>query len=101
MSLMLRITVALTLVLYTAFVLVVVKECAFLRPWIGMVWRDYQNPALLFSVLFLFNSGVAIYQLMRRLMLPDTGDKLAYIENQLRGRASISRELTERILEDR
>lgn len=101
MSLMLRVTVALTLALYTAFVLVVVKECAFLRPLIGMVWRDYQSPALLFSVLFLFNSGVAIYQLMRRLMLPDTGDKLAYIENQLRGRASISRELTERILEDR
>jgi hypothetical protein len=97
---MLRATVVLTLALYAGFVLVVVKECAFLRPMIGMVWRDYQSPALLFSALFLFNSGVAIYQLMRRLMLPDTGDKLAYIETQLRGRASISRELTEKILED-
>ena len=101
MSLMLRVTVALTFGLYAAFAVAVVKECAFLRPLIGMVWRDYQSAALLFSVLFLFNSGVAIYQLMRRLMLPDTGDKLAYIENQLRGRASISRELTDRILEDR
>ena len=78
-----------------------VKECAFLRPLIGMIWRDYQSPALLFSVLFLFNIGVAIYQLLRRVTLADTGDKLAYIENQLRGRASISHELTDRILEDR
>jgi hypothetical protein len=98
---MLRITIALTFALYAAFVLVVVKECAFLRPLIGMIWQGYQMPALVFSVLFLFNNGVAIYQLMRRLMLPDTGDKLAYIENQLRGRASISRELTDRILEHR
>ena len=101
MSLMLRITVALTFALYAAFVLVVVKECAFLRPLIGMIWQGYQMPALAFSVLFLFNSGVAIYQLLRRLTLSDTGDKLAYIENRLRGRASISRELTDRILEDR
>ena len=72
-----------------------------MRPWIGMVWREYETQALLFSALFLFNSGVAIYQLVRRLTLADTGDKLAYIENQLRGRASISRELTDRILEDR
>jgi len=98
---MLRMTVILTLALYTAFVLALVKECAFLRPLIGIVWRDYQDAALLFSVLFLLNSGVAIYQLLRRLTLADTGDKLAYIENQLRGRASISRELTDRILEDR
>jgi len=101
MSLMLRITVAFTLALYAALVLVVVKECAFLRPLIGMIWQDYQMPALVFSVMFLFNSGVAIYQLLRRLTLADTGDKLAYIEHQLRGRASISRELTDRILEDR
>lgn len=101
MSLMLRVTVALTFALYAAFVLVVVKECAFLRPLIGVIWQDYQKPALVFSALFLFNSGVAIYQFLRRLTLADTGDKLAYIENQLRGRASISHELTERILEDR
>ena len=97
---MLRVTVALTCALYAAFVLVMVKECAFLRPLIGMIWRDYQRPALLFSALFLFNSGVAIYQLLRRIRLPDTGDKLAFIENQLRGQVTISRELTERILED-
>jgi hypothetical protein len=98
---MLRITIALTLALYAAFVLVVVKECAFLRPLVGMVWRDYQSQALWFSMLFLLNSGIAIYQLLRRLTLADTGDKLAYIENQLRGQGSISRELTDRILEDR
>ena len=97
---MLRATLAVTFALYAAFVLVVAKECAFLRPLIAVIWRDYQRPALLFSALLLFNSGVAIYQLLRRLTLADTGDKLAYIENQLRGRASISRELTDRILED-
>ena len=101
MSSMLRATIVLTFALYLAFALVVMKECTFLRPLIGMVWRDYQSQALLFSVLFLFNSGVTIYQALRRLTLADTGDKLAYIENQLRGRASISRELTDRILEDR
>jgi hypothetical protein len=98
---MLRATLAITFALYTALVFVVAKECAFLRPLIGMIWRDYQRPALLFSALFLFNGGAAIYQLLRRFRLTDTGDKLAFIENQLRGQATISRELTERILEDR
>jgi hypothetical protein len=98
---MLRVTVALTFALYTAFVLVMVKECAFLRPLIGTIWRDYQEPVLLFSALFVFNGGAAIHQLVRRLMLADTGDKLAYLEKQLRGRSSISKELTERILEER
>jgi hypothetical protein len=97
---MLRVTVALTFALYVAFVLLMVEECAFLRPLIGMVWRDYQTPALWFSALLLFNCGVAIYQIVRRLMLADTGDKLTFIENQLRGQATISRELTDRLLED-
>ena len=97
---MLRVTVAVTIALYAVFVLVLVKECAFLRPLIGMIWRDYQRPAVVFSALLLFNSGVAIYQLLRRLTLADIGDKLAFIENQLRGQSTISRELTKRLLED-
>jgi len=98
---MLRATLVLTCTLYIGFVSVVANECAFLRPVIGTIWRDYQTPVLLFSALFLFNSGAAIHQLLRRLMLADTGDKLAYLEKQLRGRSSISKELTERILEER
>jgi hypothetical protein len=98
---MLRVTVVLTLGFYAAFVLFLVKECAFLRPLIGLIWQDYQRPAAVFSALLLFNSGVAIYQLLRRLTLADTGDKLAFIQNQLHGQATISRELTERLLEDR
>lgn len=98
---MFRATLVLTFALYVSFAFLVANECAFLRPLIGVILRDYQRPVLLFSVLFLFNSGVAIYQLLRRLMLADTGDKLAYLERQLRGRSSISKELTERILEER
>ncbi len=98
---MLRVAVVVTFALYAAFVLVVMKECAFLRPLIGVIWQDYQTPALLFSALVLLNCGIAVYQLLRRLTLADTGEKLAYIEHQLRGRATISHELTERILEDR
>jgi Na+-transporting NADH:ubiquinone oxidoreductase subunit NqrE len=98
---LLRATIVVTVVLWTIFMVVVVRDCAFLRPVMGAIWRDYQTPALLFFLLFLVNAGAAVYGVLRRILLADTGDKLAYIERQLRGRGTISKELTERILNDR
>jgi hypothetical protein len=45
------------------------------------------------------NVFAGCYVFFRRLSLKDTGDKLAHLEKQLRGRLTISEELTERILE--
>jgi hypothetical protein len=98
---MFRATLAVTSLIYVAFVLVLVRECVFLRPLIPMIWRDYEQPALLFSALFVFNSAAAVYPVLRWLMLADTGAKLAQIEKGLRGRLTISQELTDRLREDR
>ena len=97
---MLRATVAVTGVIYVGFVLTVIHTCAFLRPLIPMIWRDYAQAALLFSALFLLNGGAAIYHVLRWLLLADTGAKLAQIEKGLRGRTTISQELTEELLKD-
>jgi hypothetical protein len=98
---MFRATLAVTGIIYIGFVFAVARACAFLRPLIPMIWRDYEQAALLFSALFLLNGGAAVYHVLRWLMLADTGAKLAQIEKGLRGRATISEELTERLLKDR
>jgi len=49
-------------------------------------------------VLFL-NLLAGFFLLTRRLLLKDTGQKLAHLEKQLRGRESISEELSRRIAE--
>lgn len=98
---MIRNTLVIVSVLYAALAAAILKECAFLVALRKLIWESYERPILCFSGLLLLNMSAGIYALLRRLALNDTGDKLAHLEKQLRGRATISEELTERILRSR
>ncbi len=98
---MIRNIVAITCILYAVLAGFILKECAFLSPLRKLIWESYRGPILWFSVLLLVNLSATVYLLMRRLALKDTGDKLAHLEKQLRGQDTISKELTERILDPR
>jgi low affinity Fe/Cu permease len=96
-----RTTLAISFTLYAVLVGTLLKECAFLSPLRKLIWETYQGPIVWFSALLLLNLSATIYLLLRKVALKDTGDKLAHLEKQLRGQATISRELTERILDPR
>lgn len=98
---MIRTTLAISCTLYVVFAGILLKECAFLSPLRKLIWEGYREPIIWFSALFFLNLCATIYLLLRKVALKDTGDKLAHLEKQLRGQATISRELTERILDPR
>ena len=85
--------------IYAVLLGVVLKECVFLAKYRELIWNQYGERILWFSVFLLLNLFGGIYQILRKLFLEDTGDRLAHLEKQLRGRATISEELTERILQ--
>ena len=95
---MIRTTLAITCTIYVILAGLLLKECIFLSPLKKEIWASYQAPFAWFSALLLLNLGATIYMLLRRLALKDTGAKLAHLEKQLRGKETVSRELTERIL---
>ena len=95
---MIRTTFAISCTLYLVLAGTLLKECAFLSPLRREIWETYQGQIAWFSGLFLVNLGATVYLLLRYFALKDTGAKLAHVEKQLRGKATISKELTERIL---
>lgn len=96
---MLKRALTLALVAYLLFVGAVLNECQYLAPMSGEIWDLYRESILLFSGALLLNLVAGFYLLFRRISLAETGDKLAHLEKQLRGRGTISEELTKRILE--
>jgi hypothetical protein len=96
---MIRTTFAVSCTIFAGFAGIVLKECAFLVPFRRLIWESYQRQIVCFSVVLFLNLCAIVYTLLRNVALKDTGDKLAHLEKQLRGRATISGELTERILD--
>ena len=96
---MIQTALAIALVLYVAIAGVMLKECAFLMPFRVIIWEQCGEILLWFSLALVLNLFAGIYAVLRKLALKDTGDKLSHLEKQLRGRTSISDELTERILQ--
>ena len=96
---MIQTALAVALVLYAVIAGVLLKECAFLVPFRVTIWEQYGDILLWFSLVLVLNLFAGGYALVRKLALKDTGDKLSHLEKQLRGRTSISDELTERILQ--
>ena len=90
---------AASLLIFAIVAGVLLREVSFLVPYRKVIWEQYGESIVYFSVIFLSNLFAASYTLLRGLSLKDTGDKLAHLEKQLRGRQTISEELTERILE--
>ena len=96
---MIKNALAVAVVVYAALVLAVLGQCTFLMPFKIDIWRQYAEVLLWVSVVLILNLSAVIYLLLRRLGLRDTGDKLSHLEKQLRGKRTISEELTERILQ--
>jgi H+/Cl- antiporter ClcA len=96
---MIQNALAAALVIYAVLVAVLLKECVFLASDRGRIWTEYGEHLVWLSLLLILNLFAAIYCLLRKLALKDTGDKLSHLEKQLRGRTTISEELTERILQ--
>ena len=96
---MIRKSLAAALTIYLVFLGVLLKEAMFLAPFGSQIWAEYGEAFLYFSLALILNLFAAIYSLSRKLTLTDTGDMLSHLEKQLRGRTTISEELTARILE--
>jgi hypothetical protein len=93
-----RNAMAAALVIYAALAGFVLKECMFLAPLRARIWDEFGERMVWLSLLVILNLFAGVYALLRKLALKDTGDKLSHVEKQLRGRTTISEELTERIL---
>jgi hypothetical protein len=96
---MIRSALAAAIAVYLIGAGVLIHECAFLADARRTILQNYGTVLLLYSGAFLLNLFAVFYTAMRKFALKDTGDKLAHLEKQLRGQATLSQELTERILE--
>lgn len=88
-----------TLAVCAALVSVLAQELSFLAPIKGYIWEHYSERILVFSGVLISNLFCLFYGVIRWTRLHDTGDKLKHLEKQLRGKETISEELTDRILE--
>ena len=84
-------------VVFIAVVFYLMDELRFLIPYRDAILERHGREIALFSVVLFLNLLAGFFVLTRRLLLKDTGQKLAHLEKQLRGRESISEELSRRI----
>ena len=84
-------------VIVIATLLYVVGELAFLAPYRDLILHRYGSVIAWFIALSFFNLCALVLALSRKLLLKDTGKKLAHVEKQLRTGSSISDELTKLI----
>ena len=96
---MIRHAFAAAIVVYVIGAGVFLHECLFLAESWRTIVEHYGPPFLAYSAVLILNLFAGFYVLIRKFALKDTGEKLAHLEKQLRGQATVSRELTERILE--
>ncbi len=88
-----------TTTLFMAAGFVLLDQCRFLIPYRALLLQRYGGTILLFSAVLFINIYAALYFTVRKLLLKETGRKLAHVEKQLRTGQSISEELTERLKE--
>jgi len=88
-----------TVVVFMAAVYYLMDECRFLIPYRDAILQRHWREISLFAGALFVNLLAGFFVLSRWLLLKDTGQKLAHIEKQLRGRESISEELSRRIAE--
>ena len=89
-----------SVVVFIAGVFYLMQECRFLIPYRDVILERHWQEIAVFSGLLFANLLAGFFVLSRRLLLKDTGQKLAHLEKQLRGRESISEELSRRIAEE-
>ena len=89
-----------TTILFMAIGFLLLDQCRFLIPYRALLIQRYGGPIVLFAAALFINVYAAVYFGVRKLLLKETGRKLAHVEKQLRTGQSISQELTERLKED-
>jgi len=88
-----------TTILFMAAGFFLLDQCRFLIPYKSLLLERYGGTILLFAAALFVNIFAGVYYGVRKLLLKETGRKLAHVEKQLRTGQSISEELTERLKE--
>jgi hypothetical protein len=88
-----------TTILFMALGFFLLEQCEFLIPFRTLIVEKYGLVILVFATLLFLNIYAALYFAARKLLLKETGRKLAHVEKQLRTGQSISEELTARLKE--
>jgi hypothetical protein len=73
------------------------EHLEFLRPYAWALLQHYSWTLAAISAVLFVNVFALVYLIARRLLLKDTGRKLAHVEKQLRTRDTIVRDLSERL----
>lgn len=84
------------LVLFVGLVLIL-EQLTFLAPYRRLILERYAWSLVGTLAVLFVNVFALIYLASRRLLLSDTGRKLAHVEKQLRTRDTIVRDLSERL----
>lgn len=88
-----------TTILVMAIGILLLQECNFLIPYRTLLVERYGRVIAIFAAALFFNFYALMYLFVRKLLLKETGKKLAHVEKQLRSGESISEELTRRLEE--
>src|SRR5260370_6787214 len=88
-----------TTILFMAAGFFLLDQCRFLIPYRSLLLQRYGASILLFAAVLFINIYAAVYFAVRKLLLKETGRKLAHVEKPLRTAQSISQELTEHLKE--
>ncbi|MBN9662283.1 MAG: hypothetical protein J0H49_29060 [Acidobacteria bacterium] len=88
-----------TTILFMAIGILLLQECNFLIPYRTLLVERYGRVIAIFAAALFFNIYGLMYLFVRKLLLKETGKKLAHVEKQLRSGESISEELTRRLEE--
>ena len=88
-----------TATIFLALGFVLLDQCKFLIPYRALLIAKYSRVIAIYAAALFFNLFALIYLFVRKLLLKETGRKLAHIEKQLRSGDSISQELSRRLSE--
>ena len=88
-----------TTILFMAIGFLLLDQCQFLITYRTLLLQRYGAQIAVFAAVLFINVFAAVYFGVRKLLLKETGRKLAHVEKQLRTGQSISEELTERLKE--
>ena len=88
-----------TTIIFIAIGFLLLQECSFLIPYRTLLLHKYGRDIALFAGALFFNLFALMYWIVRKLLLKETGRKLAHIEKQIRSGDSISAELSRRLSE--
>ena len=86
------------LVLFLVIVAFVLEQLVALKPYAWLLVQSYSWTLATIGLVLFVNLFALVYLVARRVLLKDTGRKLAHVEKQLRTRDTIVRDLSERLV---